>query len=410
MDGGGVQDTATMEDMKEWCRAHPKIELHAHLNGSIRDSTLLCAFLHTYSYFHSVSATPLQYSSLCCLVLAWSRNAVGRWLPGGSALHARGVDHLRRPRWFPLPSVFLLSARLIHVCPNVLGGLAKDLGQKGAIVFEDVEHVITKSGRSLSECFMLFDLFHIITTDHATVTRITKEVVEDFAAENVVYLELRTTPKNNETKGMTKRSYMKAVLDGLRAVDTVEIISSPFLRPCSDTTNGVSINDQNYGAGRKKICVRLLLSIDRRESTVAAMETVNLALELSDSGVVGIDLSGNPIVGEWKTFLPALRYAKEKDLQVTIHCGEVPNKEEINAILDFCPDRVGHACCLEEDEWRKLKTSNIPVTTHYLVLLIFEDIEICLTSNVVTSRVPSIKDHHFGLTLFFYIILNHCDI
>ena len=29
------------EDLKAWCFAHPKIELHAHLNGSIRDSTLL---------------------------------------------------------------------------------------------------------------------------------------------------------------------------------------------------------------------------------------------------------------------------------------------------------------------------------------------------------------------------------
>lgn len=73
----------------------------------------------------------------------------------------------------------------------------------------------------------MFDLIHIVTTDHSSITRITKEVsyclrahclpsvlyysififffiyasnlykqvVEDFASENVVYLELRTTPK-----------------------------------------------------------------------------------------------------------------------------------------------------------------------------------------------------------------------
>ena len=50
-------------------------------------------------------------------------------------------------------------------------------------------------GRSLPECFQLFDLYHILATDHETVARITKEAIEDFAAENVVYLELRTTPK-----------------------------------------------------------------------------------------------------------------------------------------------------------------------------------------------------------------------
>ncbi|CAA7392157.1 unnamed protein product [Spirodela intermedia] len=300
MDGAG---DAAGEDMKAWCRAHPKIELHAHLNGSIRESTLL--------------------------------------------------------------------------------ELAKDLGEKGVIVFEDVEHIITKSGRSLPECFILFDLFHVIATDHNSVTRITREVVEDFAAENVVYLELRTTPKNNESKGMTKRSYMKAVLDGLSAVDTVELVSSPFGKQCDNSAkSSMPFCNRGCGAQRKRICVRLLLSIDRRETTAAAMETVNLALELRDSGVVGIDLSGNPLIGKWQTFLPALTYAREKGLPVTIHCGEVPNKEEVNAILDFCPDRIGHACFLDEDDWQKLKASKIPI-------------EICLTSNCKTNCVPSIKDHHF---------------
>ena len=32
------------------CRALPKVELHAHLNGSIRASTLLCAPLHAQSH------------------------------------------------------------------------------------------------------------------------------------------------------------------------------------------------------------------------------------------------------------------------------------------------------------------------------------------------------------------------
>jgi adenosine deaminase len=49
--------------------------------------------------------------------------------------------------------------------------------------------------RTLSECFQLFDLIHRVTTDHATITRITTEVVEDLAADNVIYAELRTTPK-----------------------------------------------------------------------------------------------------------------------------------------------------------------------------------------------------------------------
>ncbi|XVF26005.1 hypothetical protein REPUB_Repub13aG0263000 [Reevesia pubescens] len=280
------------QDM-EWCVSMPKVELHAHLNGSVRSSTLL--------------------------------------------------------------------------------ELARVLGEKGIIVFPDVENVIMKNDRTLHEVFKLFDLIHILTTDHSTVTRITKEVIEDFASENVVYLELRTTPKRNDSIGMSKRSYMEAVMEGLRAVNSVDVDYAPA---------GLKTNTIN-GATRKKIFVRFLLSIDRRESTEAAMETVKLALEMRDLGVVGIDLSGNPIVGNWTTFLPALKFAREQGLYITLHCGEVPNQEEIKEMLDFLPQRIGHACCFDEENWRKLKSSKIPV-------------EICLTSNIRTETISSIEIHHFG--------------
>ncbi|KAH7569538.1 hypothetical protein JRO89_XS06G0181300 [Xanthoceras sorbifolium] len=261
--------------------------------------------------------------------------------------------------------------------------LARVLGEKGVIVFSDVEHVIMKNDRSLHEVFKLFDLIHILTTDHATVTRITKEVIEDFASENVVYLELRTTPKRNDSIGMSKRSYMEAVLEGLKSVSAVDVDFGPHNMD-GNPVNNMNMNDICNGSTRKKIYVRLLLSIDRRESTEAAMETVKLALEMRDLGVLGIDLSGNPIVGEWSTFLPALEFAREQGLQITLHCGEVPNKKEINSMLDFLPQRVGHACFLEEEEWQKLKSSNIPV-------------EICLTSNIRTNTISSIDIHHFDV-------------
>lgn len=47
----------------------------------------------------------------------------------------------------------------------------------------------------MSDCFKLFDLIHKLTTTHETITRITRAVVQAFAADNVAYLELRTTPK-----------------------------------------------------------------------------------------------------------------------------------------------------------------------------------------------------------------------
>ncbi|KAG1371149.1 putative protein ecdysoneless [Cocos nucifera] len=243
------------------------------------------------------------------------------------------------------PTSNVLGLMGVKVPPDVKKmELAKVLGGKGVIVFEDVAHVIMKNGRSLPECFKLFDLYHILTTDHETVSRITKEVVEDFAAENVVYLELRTTPKKNEAKGMTKQSYMKAVIDGLRAVDTVDVALANSDTSTDYCLEPLPINDTQGRIKRKRIYIRLLLSIDRRETTASAMETVDLAMELKDAGVVGIDLSGNPVVGEWQTFIPALKHAKQLGLPLTLHCAEI---------------------------------------------------EICLTSNVRTERLHSIDDHHF---------------
>ena len=55
--------------------------------------------------------------------------------------------------------------------------------------------LLTAGTRSLPEGFKLFAIIHTITTSHAVITRITREVIEDCAADNIVHLELRTTPK-----------------------------------------------------------------------------------------------------------------------------------------------------------------------------------------------------------------------
>lgn len=298
-----MQGAGMAEELKEWCRCLPKVELHAHLNGSIRDATLL--------------------------------------------------------------------------------ELARERSKKGQLVLSDFEDVILKDDRSLQECFKLFDLIHVLTTDHGTISRIAKEVIEDFAAENVIYLELRTTPKKNEAIGMSKRSYVEAVLAGFKGVETVEAIFLPNDGSMQQPLPPVQQNGPAEGPRMCQIYVRLLLSIDRRENLEGAMETVQLALDMRNSGVVGIDLSGNPIVGEWQTFLPALTWARNQGIPITLHCGEVPNRQEIQGMLDFHPERLGHVCCLEDLEWKTLKASDIPV-------------EVCLTSNVRTECVTSIADHHFA--------------
>lgn len=73
---------------------------------------------------------------------------------------------------------------------------------------------------------------------------------------------------------MSKRSYIEAVVEGLRAVSTVEVDFASCESGTGVATNSFCKSDTCDGTVRKKIFVRLLLSIDRRETTEAAMETV----------------------------------------------------------------------------------------------------------------------------------------
>ena len=77
-------------------------------------------------------------------------------------------------------------------------------------------------------------------------------------------------------------------------------------------------------AGACQLCeCAVILSIDRRENTEQALITVRLAAEHRQRGVVGIDLSGNPSIGEWSTWEPALQAARQGGLKITLHAGEV---------------------------------------------------------------------------------------
>ena len=107
---------------------------------------------------------------------------------------------------------------------------------------------------------------------------------------------------------------------------------------------------------------------------------MKLAAFLRDAGadVCGVDLSGNPALGHWKSFEPALRLARHLKLPVTLHCGEIDGTgAEEAAMIAFAPERFGHCVQTSSDpeRWLALRRSEIPI-------------EICVSSNVVTDSVP----------------------
>lgn len=92
----------------------------------------------------------------------------------------------------------------------------------------------------ICSCFRLFDVIHSIIDTKNALIRITREVIEDFVNDGVIYAEIRTTP----------REY--TVGEYVSEKDGIDIILNTIKEMEKQTGN--------------RIIIRLLLSINRSES------------------------------------------------------------------------------------------------------------------------------------------------
>ncbi|XP_040198727.1 adenosine deaminase-like protein [Rana temporaria] len=246
--------------------------------------------------------------------------------------------------------------------------MKKLMAQKPHLHVENGTTMIEKGQkRTLEECFQMFKIIHQITDTAEDILLVTKDVIKEFAADGVKYLELRSTPRETST-GMTKRSYVETVLEGIKQCKEEEV----------------------------DIDVRFLLAIDRRGGPTVAKETVKLAEEYfhaTNDLVLGLDLSGDPRVGHGKDFMETLTEAKNSGLKLALHLSEIPTqREETELLLTIPPDRIGHGTflCNSPGAVEMVKEKNIPI-------------ELCITSNFKGQTVPSYDKHHFG----FWYNLGH---
>ncbi|KAH3765004.1 adenosine deaminase [Pelomyxa schiedti] len=215
-----------------------------------------------------------------------------------------------------------------------------------------------------ASCFRLFDIIHKAVDTTERVARVAAEAVSDFAADNVKYIELRTTPR--ELGARTKRDYIDGVLNSMSEA-------------CS--ASGVAAD--------------LVLSVSRDQDPVDAMSTVELAAEYFNNrdcgsgshhaSVVGVELSGNPYSRAWSEMAPSLDRARACGIPISLHFAEKESDSEALAMLSSRPNRVGHAVYVSRNSEveTQLLTQQVPV-------------ELCLTSNVATKRIPSAAHHSFA--------------
>ncbi|KAL7704436.1 Adenosine deaminase [Lotmaria passim] len=121
--------------------------------------------------------------------------------------------------------------------------------------------------------------------------------------------------------------------------------------------------------------------------------------------VTGIDLSGNCYKGRFAMFKMMLQAARDgvvppdaeadRDLGavaapsirtsacVTIHGGEKVDAAELSEMAAFCPERWGHLVFTDDVNLEKILASRQPI-------------ELCLTSNLLTSGHADVEEHHLG--------------
>lgn len=63
-------------------------------------------------------------------------------------------------------------------------------------------------------CFVKFRYAHELTDTAEAISLATEQVIQEFSDDNVVYLELRTTPR--ATASMTKIEYLNSVIESIR--------------------------------------------------------------------------------------------------------------------------------------------------------------------------------------------------
>ncbi|XP_038597357.1 adenosine deaminase-like protein isoform X2 [Tachyglossus aculeatus] len=246
-----------------------------------------------------------------------------------------------------------------------LATMKKLIARKPHLQIQEGMMVDKENKRTLEEYFQMFQLIHQITNSAEDVLMVTRDVIKEFADDGVKYLELRSTPREEITTGMTKRTYVEAVLEGIK-----------------------QSKDENLD-----IDVRYLMAIDRRGGPAVARETVKLAEEFflsTEDTVLGLDLSGDPTAGHGKDFFEPLWEARKAGLKLAVHLAEIPNQEkETQVLLGLPPDRIGHGTFLHRC------AGDSPSLTE-LVRQLQIPIEFCLTSNIKSQTVPSYDQHHFG--------------
>ncbi len=202
--------------------------------------------------------------------------------------------------------------------------------------------------------------------------RVARECVQDLAADNVVYAEVRFAPELHIDRGLSLDEVMDAVLAGFAE------------------------GEQAAAAVGRTIVVRCLVTAMRHAAR--SRDIAEIAIRFRDKGVVGFDIAGAEAGYPPARHLDAFEFMRSNNARFTIHAGEAFGLPSIHEALAFCgADRLGHGVRIVDDIEVLPDGSAVLGRLAALVRDKRIPLEMCPSSNVQTGAVPSIDKHPFDL-------------
>ncbi len=259
--------------------------------------------------------------------------------------------------YFNLPKIDLHCHLDGSVRPQTIIDLAQQ--QNITLPSEDINEINTlmiapETCLNLDEYLKRFELPLSVMQIAEGIERISFELFEDAAKENVKYLEVRFGPLLHLEQGLTLDQIIGSAVKGMKRAEKLYDIKG------------------NY-----------ILSLLRHMPKEGIKGVVDAGAKYLNNGVVAFDLAGGELPGFCEEFVPYAQYAAEKGYRITIHAGEQGSGQNVyDAVSLLGAERVGHGIHIK---------GHAPA--YDLVKSKAVALETCPSSNVQTKAVDNLSSH-----------------
>jgi adenosine deaminase len=234
--------------------------------------------------------------------------------------------------------------------------LAKSRGINAPGTWAGMTAALVGPPRSPDQANLLwaFDLPIALMQDAEALERITVDLVEAKAADNVRYAEIRWGPLLHVARGLSLAAGIEAVVAGAERA-----------------------------ARSTGITVRLICTAIRSHEPADNLVLAETAARFLDRGLTGWDLAGpearypNPL-----DHARAFEAARAGGLRITLHAGEWGGAAQVQRALGMDPERIAHGPGAADDPvlMAELRARGVVL-------------DLCPTSNAQATIVPSVAQH-----------------